>query len=315
MKQKDYYALLEVNKHSSKEEIKQNYRRLAKKYHPDANIGNPEMEEKFKDLTVGYDILIDKDKKKKYDRQVVRYGYGIPSKNTTKVTSKKYGVKNGDTANEFITTLLGFGKDATQAFKAKASDFKVIISSKKEAKKGENVEANLDISLEEGFFGAEKKLSLKIAGGKISAYTIQVPRGIKDGEKIRLAALGKPGKNGGKNGDLIITIRLKENEQFKLNGLDIQSTMEITYAQSMVGDKNYIKMFDQQVEVEIPAGTKENDIIIIENNGYINNIGERGKLILTVKVTAPKTISERERRIYEQLLRVEKQQSKDKQKV
>ena len=72
MKQKNYYDLLEVHKHSSKEEIKQNYRRLAKKYHPDANIGNPEMEEKFKDLTVGYDILMDKDKKKKSDRQVVR---------------------------------------------------------------------------------------------------------------------------------------------------------------------------------------------------------------------------------------------------
>ena len=312
MKQKDYYALLEVNKHSSKEEIKQNYRRLAKKYHPDANVGNPEMEEKFKDLTVGYDILMDKDKKKKYDRQVVRFGYGIPPKNVARDTSKKYGVKNGDTANELITTLLGFGKDATNAFKEKASDFKVIIASKKEVKKGENVEANLEITLEEGFFGAEKKVSLKVAGGKINTYTVQVPRGIKDGEKIRLAALGKPGKNGGKNGDLIITAKLKDNQTFKLEGLHLSSNIDITYAQAMVGDKIYIKLFGEQVEVIIPEGTKEQDKLVIQNKGYIGSTGIRGNLNLMVNVKPPKTISEREKKIYEQLLRVEKQQSKTK---
>jgi len=312
MKQKDYYALLEVNKHSSKEEIKQNYRKLAKKYHPDANIGNPEMEEKFKDLTVGYDILMDKDKKKKYDRQVVRYGYGMPPKNTSKDSAKKYGVKNGDTANELITTLLGLGKDARKAFKEKASDIKVIISSKKEAKKGENVEANLDITLEEGFFGAEKKLSLKANKDNINTYTVQVPKGIKDGEKIRLAALGKPGKNGGKNGDLIITVRLKEHEMFKLEKLDLIIDIDVTYAQAMIGDKINIKLFGEQVELVIPAAVKENDKVVLENRGYISNTGLRGKLIANIKVKPPKTISERERKIYEQLLRVEKQQIKEK---
>lgn len=308
MKQKDYYALLEVNKHSSKEEIKQNYRRLAKKYHPDANVGNPEMEEKFKDLTVGYDTLMDKDKKKKYDRQVVRYGYGMPPKNS----SKKYGVKNNDAANEFITTILGIGKDATEAFKSKASDFKVIIASKKETKKGENIEANLDITIEEGFFGAEKKLSLKTAAGKINVYTVQVPKGIRDGEKIRLAALGKPGKNGGKNGDLIITVKLKDTDKFKLDGLNIQTNIDITYAQAIVGDKIYIRLFGQQVELEIPAGTKEQDKLIVKEKGYIGSTGARGNIIATISVKPPKTISDREKKIYEQLLRVEKQQAKEK---
>lgn len=308
MKQKDYYALLEVNKHSSKEEIKQSYRKLAKKYHPDANIGNPEMEEKFKDLTVGYDILMDKDKKKRYDRQVVRYGYGMPQKNS----SKKYGMKNGDAANELITTLLGLGKDARKAIKEKATDFKVVIASKKEAKKGDNIEANLDITIEEGFFGTEKKLSLKASKDNTNTYTVQVPKGIKDGEKIRLAALGKTGKNGGKNGDLIITIRLKENDTFRLEKLDLITNIEITYAQAMIGDKIYIKLFGEQVEIIIPPSAKDNDKIVMENRGYISNTGLRGKLIVNLKVTPPKTISERERKIYEQLLRVEKQRVKEK---
>ena len=311
MKPKDYYALLGVHKRSSKEEIKQNYRKLAKKYHPDANVGKPEMEEIFKDLTVGYDILMDKDKKKKYDRQVVRYNYGAPPK-VEKEKTKKYGVKNENTANEFVSTILGFGKDATETIKTKASEFKVNIASKKIAKKGDNIEAILEIALEEGLFGAEKKVSLKAAGGKVNTYTVQVPKGIKDGEKIRLAALGKPGKNGGKNGDLIITVKLKEQTDVKLDKLDFHSKLSISYAQAIVGDKVRIKMFGESIEVTIPANTKEGDKIVVDGRGYTTSDGTRGKLILEATLAAPTTITDKERKIYEQLLRAEKQQAKGK---
>lgn len=310
MKPKDYYALLGVHKRSSKEEIKQNYRKLAKKYHPDANVGKPEMEEIFKDLTVGYDILMDKDKKKKYDRQVVRYNYGAPPK--VEKTAKKYGVKNENAANEFVSTILGFGKDATQTIKTKASEFKVNIASKKIAKKGDNIEAILEIALEDGLFGAEKKVSLKVAGGKVNTYTVQVPKGIKDGEKIRLAALGKPGKNGGKNGDLIITVKVKEQPDIKLDKLDIISKVNISYAQAIVGDRIRLKMFGESIEVIIPANTKEKDKIIVEGKGYTTSDGTRGNLILEASVTAPTTITDKERKIYEQLLKVEKQQTRTK---
>ena len=302
MKQKDYYLLLGVNKRSSKEEIKANYRKLAKKYHPDANVGSPEAEEVFKDLTVAYDILMDKEKKKKYDRQVARYGYGIPPRATVK-KEVKYGVKNGDATSEFISTLLGFGKGAKEMFEARAADIKEkIVARQQQPKKGSNIEAALEISLEEGFFGAEKKLSLKTVGGKVNNYTVQVPRGIKDGEKIRLAALGKPGKNGGKNGDL------------KLDGQDIHTNVDVTYAQSVVGDKVKLKILEEQIEIEIPAGAKEQDKLVIEQKVYTNAENSRGNLVLHLNIKAPNDITERERKIYEQLLRVEKQQLKEKQK-
>ena len=313
MKQKDYYLLLGVNKRSSKEEIKANYRKLAKKYHPDANIGSPEAEEVFKDLTVAYDILMDKEKKKKYDRQVARYGYGTPPKvNLSK--DIKYGVKNTDAKSELISTLLGFGKGAKEMFEGAATDIKERINAKKQPMKGNNVEASLEISLEEGFFGAEKKLSLKTAHGKVNNYTVQVPRGIRDGEKIRLAALGKPGKNGGKNGDLIITVKMKEHTSLKLEGADIYTNVDITYAQSVVGDKVKLKLLGEQVEVDIPAGSKEQDKIVISKKGYVNGENSRGNLILRLNIKQPEEITERERKIYEQLLRVEKQQLKEKQK-
>ncbi len=314
MKQKDYYLLLGVNKRSSKEEIKANYRKLAKKYHPDANVGSPEAEEVFKDLTVAYDILMDKEKKKKYDRQVARYGYGIPPRATVK-KEVKYGVKNGDATSEFISTLLGFGKGAKEMFEARAADIKEkIVARQQQPKKGSNIEAALEISLEEGFFGAEKKLSLKTVGGKVNNYTVQVPRGIKDGEKIRLAALGKPGKNGGKNGDLIITVKMKEHSVLKLDGQDIHTNVDVTYAQSVVGDKVKLKILEEQIEIEIPAGAKEQDKLVIEQKGYTNAENARGNLVLHLNIKAPNDITERERKIYEQLLRVEKQQLKEKQK-
>ena len=313
MKQKDYYLLLGVNKRSSKEEIKANYRKLAKKYHPDANVGSPEAEEVFKDLTVAYDILMDKDKKKKYDRQVARYGYGTPPRATVK-KEVKYGVKNADAKSELISTLLGLGKGAKEMFEGAATDIKEkIVARQQQPKKGSNVEAALEISLEEGFFGAEKKLSLKTAGGKTNNYTVQVPRGIKDGEKIRLAALGKPGKNGGKNGDLIITVKMKEHLSLKLDGQDIHTNIDVTYAQSVVGDKVKIKHLGEQIEIEIPEGAKEQDKLVNSKKGYINADGTRGDLILHLNIKAPNEISEREKKIYQQLLRVEKQQ-KEKQK-
>ena len=314
MKQKDYYALLSVNRRSSKEEIKQNYRKMAKKYHPDANVGSPEAEEVFKTLTVAYDTLMDKEKKKKYDRQVARYGYGIPPKGSSK-KEVKYGVKNADAASELMSTLLGIGKGAKEMFENTTSDLKDKLNAMKEPKKGDNIETSIEISLEEGFFGAEKKLSLKTAHGKVNSYTVQVPRGIRDGEKIRLAALGKPGKNGGKNGDLIITVKIKEHANYKLDGLDIHSNLDITYAQAIIGDKVKLKILGEQVEIIIPEKACENGKIVVEKKGYTTGDNVRGDLILHLYIKHPEEISERERKIYEQLLRVEKQQQKESQKA
>ena len=313
MKQKDYYLLLGVNRRSSKEEIKANYRKLAKKYHPDANIGSPEAEEVFKDLTVAYDTLTDKEKKKKYDRQVARYGYGIPPKGTAKKDAK-YGVKGTDTKSELITTLLGLGKGAKEMFESATADIKDRISAKQQPKKGGNIEAYLEITLEEGFFGAEKKLSLKTMGGKVNNYTVQVPRGIKEGEKIRLAALGQPGKNGGKNGDLIITVKMKEHASLKLEGLDIHMNLDVSYAQAVVGDKTKLKILGEQVEVDIPIGSKQQDKINIVGKGYASSDNSRGNLVIHLGIRQPEDITEREKKIYEQLLRVEKQQIKERQK-
>lgn len=315
MKQIDYYGLLEVNRRSSKEVIKANYRRLAKVYHPDANIEDPSAEEKFKDLNAAYSTLMDKEKKKKYDRQVaIRHGYGIEPKADTTKKSQEESTDNKEVVNEILSTILGFSKEAREVVKTRTEELKNKMTTKKLPKKGENIEASLDITIEEGFFGADKKLALKTMTGKVSNYSVSVPKGIKDSEKIRLAALGKPGKNGGKPGDLIITVKMKSHSTLTLEGLNLMMPLTISHAQAVIGDAVYVKLFGEQVEVKVPANTKAGDKIVVAKKGYTDANSIRGNLIITFDIAQTTDISERERKIYEQLLRVEKQRIKEKNK-
>lgn len=303
MKQVDYYSLLEVTKKSSNEEIKANFRRLAKAYHPDANIDDPKAEEKFKDLNAAYDTLTNKEKRKKYDKQMAKFGFGLVKSDS--------GEKK-DFMSDILTTILGLGKEAREKVVMKTDDLKSKIDELKEPKKGDNIDANLEITMEEGFLGAEKKLSLKTANGKMNNYAVSVPRGIHDGEKVRLAALGKPGKNGGKPGDLIITVKMKSHPLFTIDGADIHANLFITHAQSVIGDTMSLKVLGEQIIITIPEKTKNKDVITIPKKGYAVGEQDRGNLIVTLNIQPTGELSERERKIYEQLLKVEKQKQREK---
>lgn len=312
MKQKDYYKLLGVNRKSSQEEIKSNFRKLAKKYHPDANVDNKDAEEMFKDLNEGYNILMDKEKKRKYDRQVSKYGYG----------NVEIGLAGNDTRNvngvvsELMSTILGISRDTKDKVIAAAEnvkdDIKERIADQKEPKKGENIETTLYVTIEEGFFGAEKKISFKTTRGSMKNYSVNVPMGIRDGEKIRLSGLGKPGKNGGKNGDLIILVKLRPHPMLRLEGADIQTTLKISPVQAIIGDTIQLKIFGEKVQIVIPKNSNTGDKIEILAKGYIVNQNTRGNLIANIEIVMPESITEREEKLYEQLLKVEKQKLKAK---
>lgn len=318
MRQVDYYALLGVSRHSTDEEIKLNYRKLAKIYHPDANVDDEQAEEKFKQLNTAYATLTDKEKRKKYDRQVAiyRYGYSKPKKSPAqKVADAASGTSQSsasDIVNELLGNLFGLGREAKERMLSTADEFKTRLEDMKEPKKGDNIETTLEISIEEGFLGVEKKLSLKGINGNTNNYTVSVPRGIKDGDKIRLAALGKPGKNGGKPGDLIITVKLKSHPLYNLNGANVLANLYISHAQSVIGDTVYLKVFGEQIEIKIPERTRNKDKMVIKNKGYAIENTDRGDLIVTYIIQPTENLSERERKIYEQLLKVEKQKLKEK---
>ena len=301
MKYKNYYEILEVNRKSSVQDIKLNFRRLAKEYHPDKNK-SAEAEDKFKDINEAYAVLMDPEKRRKYDRQVAKYGYGFANLESG-LQDVKYEFKSGaNVFNDLLNQILGLRKDSS----AQNNNDINSVERKQKPIKGTDIVTHLDVTLEEGFFGAEKKIAIKAYRTGMKTFSVKVPIGIKSGDKIRLAALGNPGKNGGKNGDLIIHVNLLENDEFKLAGSDLIKEIDITPAVAALGGKYKLQVMDEKLFVSLPKHLRDGEIVTVPNKGYIKEDGQRGDLNLKVHIDLPDDISEREEKLYEQLLKIER---------
>ena len=300
MKYKNYYAILEVNRKSSDQDIKLNFRRLAKEYHPDKNK-EAGAEEKFKDINEAYAILMDAEKRRKYDRQVAKYGYGFA--NLEEGLSNVKFTPGTNVFNDLLNQILGFKRETANSDNPDDIDS---VERKQKPIKGTDIITHLDVTLEEGFFGAEKKIAIKAYKTGMKTFSVKVPVGIKNGDKIRLAALGNPGKNGGKNGDLIIHVKLLENEEFKLSGADFVKEIDITPAVAALGGKYKLQVMDEKLFVSLPKHLRDGEIVTVPNKGYIKEDGQRGDLNLKVHIDLPEDISEREEKLYEQLLKIER---------
>lgn len=301
MKYKNYYEILEVNRKSSVQDIKLNFRRLAKEYHPDKNK-SAEAEDKFKDINEAYAVLMDPEKRRKYDRQVAKYGYGFANLESG-LQDVKYEFKSGaNVFNDLLNQILGLRKDSSTQNNNDIDS----VERKQKPIKGTDIVTHLDVTLEEGFFGAEKKIAIKAYRTGMKTFSVKVPIGIKSGDKIRLAALGNPGKNGGKNGDLIIHVNLLENDEFKLAGSDLIKEIDITPAVAALGGKYKLQVMDEKLFVSLPKHLRDGEIVTVPNKGYIKEDGQRGDLNLKVHIDLPDDISEREEKLYEQLLKIER---------
>lgn len=289
MKFKDYYKILELeNSKVTIEQIKTAYRKQAKKYHPDVNVGNRLAEEKIKDINEAYRILSDTSAKRKYDR-TWNYNVGYRQKKQKQKTS-------GEMAGEFFGMF--FGNSETK---------EEITEPKKLAVRGENIETGISISIEDGFYGIDKKIALKDIEGKTKNITLKVPEGIQDGEKIRLIGQGKKGSNGGKNGDLYIKINIEDGKKYKLKGNDLYTTIPITPWEAALGTKAKVESIDDtKTQVYIPNGIQSGEIIEIPQKGYKTATGERGTLIAQIKIVVPEKLTKEEKEVFKKLKEISK---------
>ena len=279
---KNYYKILDLEtNHVSIEEIKNAYRQAAKKYHTDLNVGDTLAEEKIKDINEAYKILSVPSSKRKYDRiWNSRFSKG------EKAFSGKG--KKGAILNMFIGDIENSNEDSKKDYK-------------KNPIKGENVETEINTSIEEAFYGAEKKICLRTVDGKMKTLSVKIPEGILNGEKIRLIGQGKPGENGGKNGDLFLKINIESNSKFKLQGYDLYTDLFLTPWEAALGTRANIKTIDDETKVYIPKGIQSGEKIKIPGKGYKTGTGTRGDLVAEVKVMVPKQLTEEEKTMFEKL--------------
>ena len=283
---KDYYKILglETNKVNI-DQIKIAFREQAKKYHPDVNEGKA-AEERFKDINEAYRVLSDTHSRRKYDR----IWYSHVGKRIDK--EKQKGEREEKT--DLFTLLFGNIKLPKKE------------QNKKIAIKGDNVETEINLDIEQAFYGADKKISLRAVDGKMKTFSIKVPAGIRNGEKIRLIGQGKQGTNGGKNGDLFIKVNIENNKKYRLNGYDIYTDLFITPWEAALGARVIVESIDDSSNIYIPQGIASGEKIRIKQKGYKDGKGGRGDLIAEIKIVVPKNPSEEEIKIYKKLKDISK---------
>ena len=167
--------------------------------------------------------------------------------------------------------------------------------------KGENIETEIKVSLEDAFYGLEKKISLRTVEGKMKTFSVKIPEGIRNGEKIRLIGQGKKGVNGGKSGDLFIKIDIEDNKAFKLYGSDLCTDLKLTPWEAALGTRVDIKTIDGETKVYIPQGIQSGEKIKIPSKGYKDGKGGRGDLVAEVKIMVPKELELDEKEMFEKL--------------
>lgn len=284
---KDYYKILNLDTNKVTEnQIKIAFREQAKKYHPDINKQSVYSEERFKDINEAYRVLSNSSTKRKYDR-MWNSKVGRKKQKTQFEESKR---EKGSAFSEFFNMF--FGETAT---KAPEKENKIV------PVKGENIETEITVKLEDAYYGLEKKISLRTVKGQMKTFSVKVPSGIRNGEKIRLLGQGKQGVNGGKNGDLFIKINIEGNKKFKLQGCDILTNVYISPWEAALGKNINIESIEEKVTLNIPAGIQSGEQIIIPNKGYKDGQGGRGNLIAEIETVVPKQLTEEEKKLFEEL--------------
>ena len=274
MRYKDYYALLEIKRTATQEEIKKAYRKFAKQYHPDSNIGNLEAEEKIKEINEAYEVLGDEKRRKKYDTIINRFNFmsGID------FDPKKFGFKTKKIKQEDENAVfsdffnLFFGNSEIN-FEELSFDDDIEEEEEVLFKKGDDLEVEHKISLEDAFFGTTSKIEIRGIGNKVKEYEINIPSGIREGEKIRLLGKGCPGTVGAPPGDLYIKISINNHDSLLLKGMDLQTDLPITPWEAALGTRAIVSTIDGKLDIGIPAGIQTGSKLRIKGKGYINSQG------------------------------------------
>ena len=252
------------------------------------NPGNAHAAEIFKDVNEAYQVLSDENLRKKYNRKHFVYSIkGILTVNNIKSRIDESGM------SEFVEMFIG--KPFVKKSKEKNSNVSA---------KGEDLESEISITLNEAFNGVNKKVSFKGYDDKVRTITVKIPGGIANGGKLRIKGQGKPNKTSGEVGDLFIKINIIEDKRFKLEKKDLIVDLPLTPSEAVLGCNLSIDGIDTKVDINIKPGTESGETICVNGKGYFGIRGERGDLLVKTKIVIPKNVSKKEKELYEELQKI-----------
>lgn len=294
---KDYYEILGVSPNADAKTIKQAYRKLARQHHPDVNPGNKEAEEKFKTINEAYQALSNPEQRKKYDEVRSQYQRWQQSgKNPRDFNWQSWAAQPGQEAN----VPYGTPEDFEDMFGGESpfSDFFSTIFGQAQGRsrpagprKGQDVEAVVDLSLEEAYRGGIR--TLQLGDRRIEA---RLPPGIRTGSRVRLAGQGGLGRDGGPAGDLYLIIRLLPHPTFELEGDDLYTKVPVDIYSAVLGGEVRVPTLDRPVMLKIPPKTQTDRSFRIRGKGMPrpNDPNTRGDLYARTKLVLPENMSEQE---------------------
>ena len=305
MEYKDYYDVLGIGRDASQEEVKQAYRRLARKYHPDVNKA-ADAESKFKDVGEAYEVLKDPEKRTAYDKFGPNWQAGQDFKPPPNWDAgfefSGAGYTGADTTgfSDFFEELFGGGRfgggrQQTATFRMQC----------------ESQHAKIVIRLEDAYMGSKQTLTLsramvdKSGHVKTEPHTLHVtiPKGIIEGQRIRLEGQGMPGFGGGPNGDLFLEISFANHPLFHVENRDIYHTLAITPWEAALGATVTVPTLGGNVDLKIPFGSQGGSKLRLKGRG-LSSPSKTGNQYVTLRIVVPEPKNEEQKKLYQEMARL-----------
>lgn len=291
----DYYEVLGVDRKADMPALRKAFRGLARKYHPDVNGQDPNAETKFKIINEAYEVLSDPKKRRRYDElgpDYARRGYAPPPSQSWDFSGTGF--------SEFFEELFGKAQGGGGPGTATPGQGPV------QALRGKDIQAELLVTLQQVLNGASKKLHIQrrqateADSGK-EILQITIPKGIRQGQTIRLPGKGREGSHGGAPGDLLLNIRYAQHPEFTVQGEDLLHNMDIAPWEAVLGATAQLATLEKAAKLIIKPGAIPGQQLRLRGQGLPKRDGTRGDIIVTLNVVLPEKLDRNDQKLWKQL--------------
>ena len=319
---KDYYQILGVSRNASEKEIKQAYRRLARKHHPDLNPGDKSAEAKFKEINAAYEVLSNPEKRKKYDQFGEQWEYAEQFAKAGGQERVRWDFSKGGTTFEY-GDLSGFDDIFSRLF----GDSGIGSRTRRGPQLSQDIESPIEVTLEEAYHGSMRVIQLQTAepctacggtgrvGNRVCTICngagvklipkrleVKIPAGVRDGSRIRISGEGGSGRAGGSKGDLYLVAKVLPHQLFERRGDDLYADVLVPLAIAILGGEVKLPTLNGNLSLKIPPETQNGRVFRLAGKGMpqLGN-SKYGNMFAKVKVTLPTNLTEEERKLFERL--------------